>query len=92
MNRIIAAVSLATLALSACTAPSDVKGPVAIKNEPFTVANDEASWMCAVYGFTLGTDSFEQCSNEVDREIQRHAISFDATVNCTPMGKQTVCQ
>ncbi len=92
MNRIIAAVSLATLALSACTALSDVKGPFATKNELSTVADDQASWMCAGYGFTPGTDSSKQCRNTVDRAIQRQAISSDATVNCTPMGKETVCQ
>jgi hypothetical protein len=67
-------------------------GCVATKNEPSTVANDQASWMCTGYGLTLGTDSFEQCQDEVDRAIQRQAISSEAIVNCTPMGKQTVCQ
>jgi hypothetical protein len=92
MNRIIAAASLATLALSASAALADVTGPCATKNELSTVANDQASRMCAVYGFTPGTDAFNQCRSSVDRAIQRQAISSEATVNCTPMGKETVCQ
>ncbi len=64
----------------------------ATHNQPSKAPSDQAKWMCAGYGFAPGTDPFKQCLNEVDRAIERHIISSRARVNCTPMGKQTVCQ
>jgi len=62
----------------------------AIANDDVTT--DEASRTCASYGFRPGTDAFAQCQRQVILTIARRAISAEASVNCTPMGANTVCQ
>ena len=67
-------------------------GCAAASGEPIKAPSDQAAWMCTGYGFAPGSDPFKRCLNEVDRAIERHAISSRAKINCTPMGGQTVCQ
>jgi hypothetical protein len=63
-------------------------------NEPVNQRSPRAPYssLCEVFGFRPGTDAFEQCADEVDKAMWRHARSARAHLACTPMGDRTVCQ
>ena len=80
--------ALASIAICAAA----LLGACATPQQPPRQAGDAPYRYCESNGFKAGTQSFEQCWEEVDKAMWRRARSARAHLACTPMGDTMVCQ
>jgi len=76
----------------AICAAAALLGACATPGQPSRQAGDAPYRYCESNGFKAGTQSFEQCWEEVDKAMWRRARSARAHLACTPMGDTMVCQ